>query len=121
MPKKIVKKNKTIKRKNRKTNRRKTNRRKTGGNISNYPLNSFEIDPNYIQVSARNVVQQGAGKKRRVKGGDLLSFAALQFTNPITNFASFYTGSNGSPAYDQPIGHSNYNGQNINYYGNNMK
>jgi len=138
MPKitKITKRNTKRIRKTMKRNKRKSCRKYTGGNegpnIPNYALNTHEVDPNYMQVSARNVFQQGSGKKRmrnnnnkRQKGGGdgLLEFASKQFVNPITNFSSFYTNSNynSSPAYVQPIGTSHYTGQTVNYYGNNIK
>ena len=119
--KRNTKKNKNTKRKNRKTFH------KGGVVIHNYPPNSYEVDPNYIQVAARNVFQQGSGKRRSsrsvrqrrpLKGGGNLDFAALQFANPITNFGSFYTTSNmdSSPAYVQPIGGTNYTGNMIKYY-----
>jgi len=114
---------KTVRKTVRKTARktvRKTARKYTGGNtiIPNYGLNTYQTDPQHMQISSRNIVQQGgSGKRSRrrgMKGGDSsFSFLNNQILNPITNFISS-TSTNvfnpnntnlvNSAPYIQPIG-----------------
>lgn len=129
MPKtktKIKKMNKTLKR--RKSNIS-SNKIKGGGNfvIPNYALNTHQVDPNYIQISTRNVVQQGSGYKKLKKyrktqklGGNAFHFASNQLSNPISNFPSYNSTqwlvgnySPNSAAYVQPIGNYLYTGEKL--------
>jgi hypothetical protein len=85
-----------------------------GPNIPNYALNTLNTDPNYMQISSRNIVQQGSGKKK-MKAGGLFDTVANQFSNPISDFFSYTKNSmDSSPAYIQPIGTYKYTGAEVN-------
>jgi len=86
-----------ISKKNRKTNKKsnkKSNKKIAGGNhsviIPNYSQNTLQHDPNYMQISSRNVMQYGSGKNKNKnknkKGGGVFDVAANQLYNPISNF-----------------------------------
>ena len=114
--------NKTSNKKHKRTYRKKQN----GGdaNIPNYAQNTFQTDPNYMQVASRNVLQYGSGIKRskrkqvtskKMKGGNPFDFVANQLYNPITAFigpasTQWLTGTSSvnSAAYIQPIGIRQY-------------
>jgi hypothetical protein len=106
--------------------------------IQNYALNSYNTDPNYMQIASRNVVQHGSGKsnKNRIRmnktkknknaggasgaGGSMMEFAANQLSNPISNFPSYNSTqwlvgnySQNSAPYIQPLGNQYYTGTKI--------
>jgi len=104
---------------------------KGGNNIPTYALNNYNQDPNYMQISARNVVQNGGkgktkknknknknkNKKSMIKGGgSFFDFAANQSANSISNFPNnsnnilFGNTAQNSAAYVQPIGQQPYTG-----------
>lgn len=109
-------KHKNMKRKSmkRKTMKRKTmNKLKGGDQIPNYGLNTWQHDPNYMQISTRNIMQHGSGKRKTKKGGNIFNFASGNVSNPIGSFFTsnsgswFGTESNNAP-YIQPIGVRQY-------------
>jgi len=110
--------------------RRRTNRKKyikggsavlgSGPNIPNYALNTYQHDPNYMQISSRNVLQHGSGKysgkmksrsTRMKRGGALLDFVANQFSNVISNFPS--TINYGNNEFVPPISNTVYTGAKV--------
>lgn len=111
--------NKNIKKIRRsKTKRRTMNKWKGGenGQIPNYAINTWQHDPNYMQISSRNIMQHGSGKRKTKKGGSVFDFASGQLSNPISSFFTSNSGSwfgsnsvasNNAP-YIQPIGVRQY-------------
>jgi hypothetical protein len=99
-----------------------------GGNdsIPNYAVNTWQNDPNYMQIASRQVVQYGSGSKKnkkmkKMKAGGIFDFAANQLSNPITNFISSNSANllydannnNNSAAYVQPIANRLYTGSTV--------
>jgi hypothetical protein len=100
---------------------------KGGNNIPNYGLNSYNEDPQYMQISTRNILQKGSGKRKTKKykkksiikkgGGSFFDFAANQSSNSISNFPNnsnnilFGNNVQNSAAYVQHIGEKNYTGE----------
>jgi len=105
--------------------------------IQNYALNTYNTDPNYMQIASRNVVQHGSGisnikikmnktrtnrtkKNKNNGGGSMMDFAANQLANPISSFPSYNSTqwllgnySQNSAPYIQPIGNHYYTGAKI--------
>lgn len=110
------------KRTNKKHSKRTYRKKQNGGDVTipNYAQNTFQTDPNYMQIASRNVLQYGSGIKRskrkqvtskKMKGGNPFDFVANQLYNPINAFlgpasTQWLTGTTSvnSAAYIQPIG-----------------
>ena len=115
-----------------KSQKKKSQQKIKGGNnnIQNYALNTYNEDPQYMQISERNVVQHGtsvqhgSGKRKTKKnkkksmmkkgGGSFFDFAANQSSNYISNFPNnstnilFGNNTQNSAAYVQPISNKVY-------------
>lgn len=135
MAKKIVNKRATNKRKSnkRRLRKRRTNKRHIKGgfvdtpsytnfdpnNNNHYALNQYLEDPNYVQVSTRNVPNfslTGGNKKRKTqkkykKGGEPPFSIQQQFNNPISTFPNANIFSNASSYFPET-----YNQPSSNYY-----
>jgi hypothetical protein len=95
------------------------------GTIPNYALNTFEQDPNYMQIASRQVIQYGSASKKmkkmkKMKAGGIFDFVSNQLSNPITNFISsdsanlLYDVNNPNSApYVQPISKILYTGSTV--------
>jgi hypothetical protein len=83
-----------------------------GPNIPNYALNTHQTDPNYMQISARNVLQHGSGK-HKMKAGSLLDFASKQFSNIISNFPSTLNNGINQTSFVQPSSNTVYTGAKV--------
>ena len=103
-------KRKTMKRKS--TKRKTMNKFKGGHEIPNYGLNTWQHDPNYMQISSRNIMQHGSGKRKTKKGGSIFNFASGNLSNPIgsffTNSGSWFASDSNNAPYIQPIGVRQY-------------
>ena len=92
---------------------------KGGYQIPNYALNNYNEDPNYMQISSRNVIVGGKRKTKKSTmkgGGSFFDFAANQSSNSISNFPNnsnnilFGNHVQNSAAYVQPIDNKIYTG-----------